>query len=354
MRISTRQHLVFWFAYFLWDVLQAVVSMSLSSGGSLTAEFLPATGTTLLTMPVKIALACLLIHFTLKPLLKNPGSSGLPLFSALFFSLITLFILRVIMFYVVFPGIYDADMSKARFFNLSSLIITLFDLIIPACLLIIYELYRYSNLSKERESKLEKEKLLSELGFLKAQINPHFLFNVLSTVHALSLHKAPEAAEVTLKLSQLMRFMLFEANRKQISIAEEVKFLEDYIELEKVRFKNKLTVSFGKTIDDINQEIAPLILLPFVENAFKYASAESRFNSFVNIILTVDNGVVLFEVENSVEDSLSSNTSTRIGLANIKRQLELVYPEHELFLEKKDKTFFASVTFKLQASHEEV
>jgi two-component system LytT family sensor kinase len=352
MRISVRQHIMFWIAYFVWDVSQVVLAKSLSPAGKFAEHVLPAVCTTLLTMPVKILLAWFLFRFTLKPLLLNPNKIRFPLVSAVTITLFFLFILRVIMFFIVFPGIYSADMSKARFFNLSSLVITMFDLVIPVFLLIIYELYRYTHLSRERERKLEKEKLMSELSFLKAQINPHFLFNVLSTVHALSRYKAPEAADVTLKLSQLMRFMLFEANRKEISITEDVKILDDYIELEKVRFQNKLSVQFEKNIDDPTRKIAPLILLPFVENAFKYASAESRFNSFVQIKLIVSQGSLSFEVENSVEEPLPTNTGTRIGLANIKRQLELVYPDHTLILEKRANTFFASLKFKLQEGEE--
>ncbi|HEV7782448.1 MAG TPA: histidine kinase [Chitinophagaceae bacterium] len=353
MKISTRQHTLFWLAYFLWDVLQAVVAISMSPGRTFSTEIMPALGTTFLTMPVKMALFYLLFRFTLKPLLLRPKYTGHPLVLAFGVTLLFLFMLRVLIFYIVFPVFYHADMSSASFFNLSSLVITLFDLVIPACLLMIYELYRFTHLSRERESRLEKEKLVSELSFLKAQINPHFLFNVLSTVHALSRQKAPEAADVTLKLSQLMRFMLYGANREKISVAEETKFLDDYIELEKVRFRNKLTVQFGKNIDDPSQQIAPLILLPFVENAFKYAAGESRMNSHVNIILTVESGTLCFEVENSVETSPHSGSGTGIGLANIKRQLELLYPEHELILEKREHSFFASVKLKLQG-HEEV
>jgi two-component system LytT family sensor kinase len=344
MKFSARHHILFWTGYLVWDVLQPVFSMY----GSFTKELKPALITTALTMPVKIALSIFLLQYTVRPLVVKNSKARYPLVLAIAVTVILLLLVRAIVFFIALPKLYGLDMSKGKFFNLSSLTVSLFDLLVPACLLIIYELYRYTLFAKDREMKLEKEKLTSELSFLKAQINPHFLFNVLSTVHALSRNKAPEAADVTMKLSKLMRFMLFETKRKAIAVAEEIKILEDYIELEKVRFSNKLTIRFEKDIDDETRQITPLILLPFVENAFKHGSSESRFHSFVYIKLVINKGMLRFEIENSIEDPIDNNKSTYIGLTNIKRQLELVYPDHELMLQKKEQTFFVALQFKLQ------
>ncbi|MBK8090224.1 MAG: histidine kinase [Chitinophagaceae bacterium] len=213
-------------------------------------------------------------------------------------------------------------------------------------------MFRYSKSTKEKESKLEKEKLKTELNYLKAQINPHFLFNVLSTVHALTRHQAPEAANVVVKLSQLMRFMLFEARNKQVSIEDEVKVLEDYIELQQIRFKQKLTVNFTKSMDDESQKIAPLILLPFVENAFKHGASESRFQSFIHIQLRVEKEKLNFVVENSYEPAEDVIIKTGIGLANVKRQLELIYPGHILKIEKQENIFKTALTINLTSNEE--
>lgn len=147
--------------------------------------------------------------------------------------------------------------------------------------------------------------------------------------------------------------MLFEAKRKSIGIAEEIKILEDYIELEKVRFSNKLTIKFEKDIDDEALQITPLVLLPFVENAFKHGPGESRFQSYIQISLIIKNGLLEFKVENSVEESDHNDDGTHIGLENIKRRLELVYPGYELTLVREEKVFTAALKFKLQG-HEEI
>jgi len=250
--------------------------------------------------------------------------------------------------------VFEWNMSGRKFFNVSALVVTLFDILVPVCLLLIIELYRYTKMAKERVAQLEKEKLKSELSFLKAQINPHFLFNVLSTVHALSRHKAPEAANVVIKLSEIMRFMLFEVKNRTITLAEEQKFLEDFIELEKIRFQQKLSVDFITDIDNPNEMIAPMILLPFVENAFKHGAAESRFHSFVHIYIKVKNKNLIFNVENSVELSSPKDYHSGIGLNNVRRQLELLYPGHELKIEERPESFFISLRLNLNVYEETI
>jgi two-component system, LytTR family, sensor kinase len=354
MKFSAKQHIIFWIGYMVWDLLQTLFSIlgNANTTSNFSSVFFKVAISVLVMAVPRTILFYFISLFILKPLVLKKQAFFISIFYAVPAVLLVLLFYRTLTFYYLMPRIFKYDMSSARFFDLSSLVTTLFDLLVPVCLLLIYELYRYSKSAGERESKLEKEKLMSELSFLKAQINPHFLFNVLSTVHALSRTKAPEAADVTLKLSQLMRFMLFETKRKKISILQEVKILEDYIELEKVRFSNKLSVNFEKAIDDESQEIAPLVLLPFVENAFKHGSSESRFNSFVNIRLVVTAGELSLEVENSFEASQYSDNGTHIGLANIKRQLQLIYPQHKLVLEKREQIFFASLNFKLQENEE--
>lgn len=344
MKISVRQHIIYWVGYVIWDYLQSTWASSNSDDGPSTFYMLL---TVLLGLGPKLLLFYFSFHYTLRPLAQGSTKKIAVLLQCAIACLLTLLLYRAIVYYIVTPHIYHASPPNRRFFNLSVLVFNLFDLLIPVCILLVYEMYRSVRRMKERESALEKEKLRNELSFLKAQINPHFLFNVLSTIHALSRQKAPEAADVTLKLSQLMRFMLYEAKSKRITLAEEVKLLEDFIELERVRFSNKLTIRFNKKIDDATLGIAPLLLLPFVENAFKYSAGESRFTAFVYINLTVQAGLLRFEVENSMEEPLRNSMSTHIGLANIKRQLELTYPDHELICTKKEETFFVSLQIKL-------
>lgn len=319
--------------------------VSMDNWQSFSPNYFHALFTTLLLLIAKAGLFYTSFLLIINPMLMDRAKTAKSIWMILVLVFIGLMMERAVAFYIIFPYIYKMSIEKMHFFNISGLVFTLLDLLIPVFLLCIYELIRFSRSSRQRENRLEKEKLISELNFLKAQMNPHFLFNVLSTVHALSRNKAPEAADVALKLSQLMRYMLYEAKENKVPITKEIKILEDYVDLERVRFSNKLTVNFIKDIDDDTQYIAPLILLPFLENAFKHGSSENVNNSFVNINLKTKDGRLDFNIENSIEEHVQHEKSSQVGLSNVKRQLELIYPQHHLQLEKKEKSF--SVHLKL-------
>ncbi len=352
MKISPRHHLLFWIGYIIWDLIQIKMSFSGGNFPKMNIGLGHYAFSAAVDFISKFILYYLLFFFTVKPLFHNKKNLGLPLVLGILFTIMALFLQRALNFYFLFPVVFDYNMEGRKFFNISALVITLFDILVPVCLLLIIELYRYTRQAREKVAQLEKEKLKSELSFLKAQINPHFLFNVLSTVHALSRHKAPEAANVVIKLSEIMRFMLFDVKNRTITLAEEKKFLEDFIELEKIRFQQKLSVDFISDIDNPNQMIAPMILLPFVENAFKHGAAESRFHSFVHIYIKVKNKNLIFNVENSVELSNPKDYHSGIGLNNVRRQLELLYPGHELKVEERDQSFFVSLRLNLNAYEE--
>ena len=352
MKISTRQHLLFWIGYVIWDLIQMKMSLSAPMYEDMQLnpfQYILSAGVDIVS---KVLLFYALFFFTVRPLFLQKKIYAQPFVLGLLFLLISLFLQRALNFYLVFPKIYQWDMTGRKFFNISALVATLFDILVPVCFLLIFDLYLYTKAAKEKVAQLEKEKLKSELSFLKAQINPHFLFNVLSTVHALARHKAPEAANVVIKLSEIMRFMLFEVKNRTISLSEEKKFLEDFIELEKIRFQQKLAVDFIADIDNLNQTIAPMILLPFVENAFKHGAAESRFHSFVHIYIKVKNKYLIFNVENSVELSSPKDHHSGIGLNNVRRQLQLLYPGHELKIEDRAESFFVSLRLNLNAYEE--
>ena len=133
--------------------------------------------------------------------------------------------------------------------------------------------------------------------------------------------------------------MLYESKNNSITIAEELRVLNDYVELERIRYNERLTIHFTKLIDNETQPIAPLILLPFVENAFKHGASETRFNSFINIHVQLLNGRLIFTIKNSKEDEGKETITENIGLSNVRWQLELMYPEHSLDMEI-DKTVF--------------
>jgi len=152
-----------------------------------------------------------------------------------------------------------------------------------------------------------------------------------------------------MKLSELLSFMLYESGKETIPLAEEIKMMEDYIELEKIRYNERLSINFNKNIDDHSQRIAPLLLLPLVENAFKHGASETRFDSFIHICISLHSSCLNFSIENSVENGREKTSRNCIGLNNIKRQLELMYVGHEMKVEDRDDTFKVNIAINLDS-----
>lgn len=297
---------------------------------------------------VKIPLVYTLFYFINKPVTHRFTTffkvSGLVLSLAL----AVIFHRLLISKYLLDQVYFDND-PKDYLIDLPHLISSFLDLIFIAGVAVALNQYRRYQRWKEREKALVKEKLQAELMFLRNQTNPHFLFNTLNNIYALARKKSDDTADVVMKLSKLLRFMLYESRRDTISIAEELRVLGDYIELEKIRYNDRLLISFNKSIDNGQQAIAPLILLPFVENAFKHGASETRFESYINIDIEIKNNQLQFTIVNSKEEDSTGDIQENIGLSNIRRQLELMYPGHRLVLENGKQEFKVSLNLNLSS-----
>lgn len=169
--------------------------------------------------------------------------------------------------------------------------------------------------------------LQAELNFLKSQIHPHFLFNTLNSLYALTLIKSDQSPDVVLRLSELMRYMLYECNTERSLLLKELRILKDYIELEKVRYEDRLDFSFSINGEISDQQIAPLLLLPFVENAFKHGAGERPGDVWISVDLQVQRNKIKYKVSNSKPESDDEPVNPgHLGLANLKKRLELLYP----------------------------
>ena len=207
--------------------------------------------------------------------------------------------------------------------------------------------YNYIKL-KQATQQLRIEKQQAELNYLKSQTNPHFLFNTLNNIYSLSRDKSDLAPESILRLSKILRFMLYETSGEYIAIEQELKIMNDYIDLEKLRYDDSLRVSFKYDIEDLKQALPPLLLLPLVENAFKHGVSETRHQPFVDIHLSVDQLQLKFIVKNSAEGFLGEGrVKENIGLANLRRQLELLYKDHELSVQQGESVFTATLKINL-------
>jgi len=238
------------------------------------------------------------------------------------------------------------NLTSIRIFNIGSLIYYFFTLAFVVGIASSIRLLKRQYHSRIREAELQKEKTQAELKYLKGQINPHFLFNTLNNIYSLARKGSDQTSDAVLKLSKLMRFMLYEASNDTILLTDELKLIQDYIALEKLRYSDRLRITYEETMDNSQQTIAPLILIHFIENAFKHGASESRFDSFIDINIMLAKGLLQVVVTNSKAD-VASKLGNKIGLENIRRQLELVYPKHELTFQDNQDKFTVSLTLPL-------
>jgi sensor histidine kinase YesM len=204
---------------------------------------------------------------------------------------------------------------------------------------------------RQTAQKLRIEKQAAELGFLKSQTNPHFLFNTLNNIYSLARDKSDLAPESILRLSKILRYMLYEAGGQYIAIEQELKIISDYIALEQLRYDESLRINFNYDVEDMKQALPPLLLIPLVENAFKHGVSETRGRPFVDIHLSIAKRQLAFFVRNSIGDSPGNSTGNDgIGLTNLRRQLELLYTDYTVTLEPSPTEFTATLKINL-ASH---
>ena len=184
-----------------------------------------------------------------------------------------------------------------------------------------------------------------ELKLLKMQIHPHFLFNSLNTIYGFALKKADEAPEMILKLSNLLDYILYQIEKPTVSLENEINHLEDYISLEKLRFHDTLQVNLMKEDKIGDVYIAPMLLIPFVENSFKHGAIVDGCLS-IHISIKSKNNTLIFDIENSLLDK--TNNSTGIGLDNIQKRLKMLYPNaHTLQIDETDHRFKVSLTIDI-------
>jgi two-component system, LytTR family, sensor kinase len=201
--------------------------------------------------------------------------------------------------------------------------------------------------SERNKNRIEREKSLAELSALKAQLNPHFLFNTLNNIYYLASKKSETTPDVILKLSDLMRFVLTETTAESIPLEKEVECIQQYIDLQRLRLTDKTGVSFETTGEIKDHKIAPLLLLPFVENAFKFG-VSTHTASTISISLSVQNGKLSFIVRNGKVNSIRSEESTGTGLSNVSRRLNLTYPgKHALKIQETDSDYDVELKIKL-------
>jgi sensor histidine kinase YesM len=317
-------HVLFWVVTLLWGSLYVYFT---GDSGNLT--FLELLFKDFLDNSAKIPTAYLVVYF-LFPRVFNEKK---------YFSSIIIFILGSYGFYIIFSivrikcypllGIYFSEKDPiVSLLTTPKLFYKFFffkNIGAGAAMLLIKFILNQSEI-KNQALSLAKQKSEIELKLLKTQLNPHFLFNTLNNIYSLSLQNSPKTSESIARLSEILDYILYRCEGKTVPISGEIQLIENYIVLEKLRYDERLQVNFRKSIEK-NAEIAPLILLSLVENAFKHGASEDVGNPKIDIDLKTNEKEIRFEVVNSVMSPMKGQTvaSKGIGLENLRQQLGLIY-----------------------------
>lgn len=253
-----------------------------------------------------------------------------------FFSLAALFVVYLTCY--VYTKDYLVDSHSVRFYDAR----TLFPVIFVTGMSTLYGLITLI-ISQSRKAEEEKaERMRSELAFLRSQISPHFIFNILNSIVYLIRVKSDKAEKVTIELSKLIRYMLYESENKYVLLEKEIEYLENYAGLQMVRFGEDVDIRINIKGNPAGLSLEPMLLIPFVENAFKHGVGLLK-DPFINIDLEISDGnVMTFSVKNKCgsQEEDAKDPDSGIGIKNVKRRIELLYPDnHELRLQAENGIF---------------
>lgn len=338
----TKKNLPVFFRYrWLWHILFWVViyiGYSLTYGGY-WGHYYEEFVINLTLLPVRILGTYSLIYLLLPLILEKKQFVKFSFLVAIHAFLYGFLIWLTLYFANLFPSY--ADYSQYPVFYIPKIfnkIISNYGIPVLAATIVIFKKWYIDELNTK---KLEQQKLEAELKFLKSQIHPHFLFNTLNNLYALTLIKSEKTPDIVLKLSGLLDYMLYNSNVEFVSLDKEIEILESYLELEKLRYDKRLHLKYHLEGNTKNKQIAPLILLPFIENSFKHGASNDRATPKVEIKIKVAYEYLHLYVFNTTPDkNKNDQVNEGIGLKNVRRRLELIYPDaHNLNCTQKPKQY---------------
>ncbi len=336
--LSTRRvvyHSAFWLALFL--MLLILDTTNQGFGFAVVVEF------------INLLFYGLVVYFNLLYLIPNYLTEKKFLLYGSLLVLTVLIITPIKMLVLFLTFSYLPDLQEQLIIDQKWLFLTTF--VIAGGSTVAKIISDWARYQRDRKA-LQTQTMQSELKFLKSQINPHFLFNTLNNLYALTLKKSDKAPEIVIKLSEMMRYMLYECNERRVLLSKEVKYIQNYLDLESLRQSQDARIHFEVVGQAGDQKIAPLLFIPFLENSFKHGLNSSISKGFVDIVLRIDRQHIQFDMENSKANTLPMQTHKRsggIGLTNVRRRLQLQYPEkYELNIDDSPNTY--AIQLKLDLS----
>jgi two-component system, LytTR family, sensor kinase len=336
-------HITFWLALLIYEGLV---------WGIVDGEYVRRLTFSAVELPIKITATYFTLYFLIDRFLiqRKYGVFLVGLIASMaFFGLLW----RLISYHTLYPIFYPNG-NQVPMLYLPKLLIGIFSIYSITAIVASFHIGKLWHLHQQRSQRLEKEKVESELQLLKSQINPHFLFNTLNNLYVLTLNQSKAAPEVVHKLSELMSYLLYDSNQPEVSLEKELQYIDNYILLEKLRYESRLDVSLNIYNNIQGVSIAPLIILPFVENCFKHGARNQHFNAWIRIDVSIHEHVAVFKIENSKSAEVDDKPKevSGFGQSNVKKRLELIYP-NRYDLQIMDETDSYLVILKIELTKTE-
>lgn len=324
--ISIKHHVLFWLCWFAFMVVR---------WGSYYQDYWYSFKSNIVTVSMSMLLAYVNIYILYPKFILTKK-----ILTYIFFFFVALLLFYVVRTELIFTfineNVWPESQTPQQAYSFNHIIIVFLIGIYDVALVSTIKLTSDWIIEKKRIENLESLQLQTELKFLKAQIQPHFFFNTLNNLYALTMSKSSEAPDVVLKLSEIMEYVLYDAKAPKIKLFNELRYIKNYVDLEKLRYGDKVNVIIKTKGDIENNNIPPLLLLPFVENCFKHGSVENyKLNINIMFEVTEDN-VFKFSVENNYNSFIKKVTKHGIGNENVRRRLELLYKDNFILTTKAD------------------
>ncbi len=319
---DTAFNVIFWTLYFLYQWLGLAALY-----GDYDGYFLNAC----MALPVSMVFSILTVQIFIRFYYRKARKAMFAVVAFLI-SILLLLARRYVNYYFIYPGYFPHALSLP-FFSWGKLLVEFVNLYAVTGLYALYYFIRYWNNEKQRLQDLLQQNTRAELELLKAQVQPHFVFNTLNNIYATALKSSTETAALIAHLSGFLNYNLYDSSREKVALPAELEYINHYIALQKNRYGSRVDVSVN-IFDDIDDlQIAPLLLLPLVENCFKHGVGDSVETNWVRIDVSREANQLSFKIKNS-RDLITEQTTPNpggIGLVNVRKRLALIYPQkHQL------------------------
>ncbi|GAB4001991.1 histidine kinase [Spirosoma daeguense] len=336
---EARLQSIFWLGYFLFEWLNT---------GAYMDNFQQSLCLITPNLPLLVVAGYWHLLVTIRHFLLSGRMTGFWL--SLLSGLLVFGLLRRAINYTLYYPIYFPDGLQKPYLYWPKVLAESMQLHLVVALFVAVDLVRHTLQQQRLNETYRREKLATEYRLLQSQVQPHFLFNTLNNLISVSIHQPAQMPHLLQRLAGLLSYQLHESHRSTVPITKEMDYLTDYISLEQIRYGNRLDVqtNFSELAGSTQLMIPPMLLLPFVENAFKHGAAQTETDCWIQLHLSQSGNRLVFSAENSVQDVVTKTSTQGLGLANLKKRLDILFPDnYELITLQEEGQFLAVLKFSV-------